>query len=181
MQPTQAHPGHYWRTDDEAHLCFNEAGPEQPQTIRCYNMHDYINRGETREVPVSALEFLGAGIFGEARPSGLGPTTRWTGDSHRYGIYRNSSGLYRDGIVMLECHGGGMVGYAFDSKTAGETWERIVASFPPEIIWNLCNQIADAHRATQEAVRRRVYQAFVEGRLKKRRRHNQIYVELLAA
>ena len=44
MNPTQAHPGYYWHTNDPADLAFNEYGPDQPQTIRCYNMQDHLNK-----------------------------------------------------------------------------------------------------------------------------------------
>jgi hypothetical protein len=131
MQPTQMMPGHYWRTNDPADLPFNEAGSVQPATVRCYNMQDHLNRGEARDVPVKGLECLATGRFGDPRPSGAGVRARWTGDSHRYGIYRNPSGLYENGIVVLECHGSGMVGYAFDNSVAGETWEHIADSFFP--------------------------------------------------
>ena len=179
MIPTQAHQGHYWKTNDAADLPFNEAGSEPPQTIRCYNMQDHLNRGECRNVPLTPLEFLAVGIFGESRPSGLGSTTRWTGSSHRYGVYRNPAGLYRNGIVILEAHGGGMVGYAFDNIVAGETWELIAKTFSPEMVWNLCNQIAHAYRAARDAERAIVFRAFSEGRLKKKRRGKSIpvYVE----
>jgi hypothetical protein len=179
MQPTQSHPGHYWMTDDAANLWFNEAGPEQPQTIRCYNMQDHLNRGEIREVSVDQLQFLAAGLFGEARPTGFSSTTRWTGDSHRYGIYRNPSGLYRNGIVVLECHGGGMCGYAFDNLVAGETWQYLAVHLPPEMIWNLCNQIAHSYRAARDSERHLWHRAFVEGRLKKRRRNNKVHIEMV--
>lgn len=181
MQPTQSRPGHFWTTDDVAQLWFGESGPEPPQTVRCYNMQDHLNSGEAREAPVSGLEFLGAGIFGEARPSGSNSTTRWTGDSYRYGIYRNPSGLYKNGIVVLEHHGGGMFGYAFDYLVAGDTWGHIAVSFPPEMIWNLCHQIARAYRAARDAERQIVYQAFADRRLNKRRRNHGVYVEMTAA
>ncbi|WP_158790007.1 hypothetical protein [Granulicella sp. L60] len=180
MNPTQERPGYYWKTNDPADLPFNEAGPEKPETVRCYNMQDHLNQGEFRHVPVAGLEFLTFCQFGEARPSRLA-RIRWTGDSHDYGIYRNPSGLYKDGIVMLECHGGGMVGFTFDNLISGETWEHIAANFSSEMIWNLCNQVAHAYRAARDAERQIVYRAFAEGRLKKRRRHNKIYVELVAA
>jgi hypothetical protein len=178
MIPTQAHEGHYWKTNDAADLSFNEAGPEQPQTIRCYNMQDHLNRGECRDVPLDTLELLAAGIFGEGRSSGLGSTTRWTGATHRYGIYRNPAGLYKNGIVVLEAHGGGMHGYVFDNLVAGDTWERIAKDFPPEMIWNVCNQMARAYRAAREAERAIVFRAFYEGRLKKSKRRGSVYVHI---
>ncbi len=179
MNPTQAHPGHYWHTDDPADLAFNEASHNQPRAIRCYNMQDHLNKGEFRDVPVASLEYLGAGIFGEARPSGFGSTTCWTGSSHRYGIYRNPSGLYRSGIVMLECHGRGMFGYAFDNLVAGETWDYIAAHWEPEMIWNLCYQIADAYNTARNAERHAVCAAFLEGRLKSRRKGGARWAQIL--
>lgn len=179
MNPIQAHPGHYWHTDDPADLAFNESGPDQPMTVRCYNMQDHLNKGEFRYVPVATLEYLAAGIFGEARPSGLGVTTRWTGSSHRYGIYRNPAGLYRSGIVILECHGGGMRGYAFDNLVAGETWGYIAAQFKPEMIWNLCNQIAHAYNTARDAERHEICTAFLEGRLKSRRKGGKRWAQVL--
>jgi hypothetical protein len=49
------------------------------------------------------------------------------------------------------------------------------------MIWNLCNQIAHAYRAARDAERQNMYRAFAEGRLKKRRRLNKIYIELVAS
>ena len=179
MNPTQTHPGHYWHTNDPADLAFNESGSDQPQTIRCYNMQDHLNKGEFRDVPVAMLEYLGAGIFGEARPSGLASTTRWTGSSHRYGIYRNPCGLYRTGVAILECHGGGMHGYAFDNLVAGETWEHIAIHFAPEMVWNLCNQLAHAYSTARDAERHAICTAFLEGRLKSRRKGGKRWVQVL--
>ena len=172
MIPTQAHPGHYWKTNDPADLCFNEAGSDQPQTVRCYNMQDYLNKGEFRNVPVASLEYMVHGHFGEAR----GIQTRWSGDSHKYGIYRNPTGLCKNGIVVIECHGGGMVAYAFDNLVAAELWGHIAATFSPEMIWNICNQISHACRAARDAERNNIFQAFVDGRLKKRKRDKRVTV-----
>jgi hypothetical protein len=74
-----------------------------------------------------------------------------------------------------------MVGYAFDNLVAGETWEHIASTFSTEMIWNICNQIAHAYSAARDAERHIAFRAFAEGRLKKRRRHNQVYVEVIAA
>lgn len=179
MQPTQKRPRYYWNTNDAAGLSFNESGSVAPTSIRCFNMQDHLNRGEFRDVPVEALTYLASGVFGEARPAG--EAAKWTGDSHRYGIYRNPSGLYKNGIVVLESHGAGMVGYAFDNLVAGETWQHIAVTFSPEMIWNLCYQIAHAYRAARDAERGILQRAFIEGRMKKRRRSNRVYVEVVPA
>jgi hypothetical protein len=131
MIPTQDRIGYYWTTNDDAALPFNEAGVAQPTHVRCFNMQDNLNSGAERRVPVSDLALMAVGTFGVGRPCpGLSTTTKWTGSSHKYGIYRNTSGLYKDSIVILECHGGGMVGYAIDSITAGGTWSHIATSAP---------------------------------------------------
>ena len=178
MIPVQDCPGHYWRTNDAVDLHFNEAGTEQPQIVRCFNMQDHLNSGEARNVPVEGLSLLAPGIFGAGRPCRSGSNARWTGDSYRYGIYRNPAGLYKDGIVILERHGGGMQGYAFDSIVAGETWGLIAHSFSTEMIWNLCNQMANAYRAARDAEKVIVFRAFADGRLKKSRRNHTTYVHM---
>jgi len=179
MHPTQFRLGHYWKTNDPADLTFNEAGTKPPNAIRCFNMQDFLNHGECRDVLVETLEFLGSGTFGEARPSVA--STRWTGDSHRYGIYRNRAGVYKNGVIVVECHGGGMFGYAFDNLVAGETWEYVARNLSPETIWNLCYQIAGAYRTARDAEKRLLSLAFLEGRMKKRRKNNKVYVEIVAA
>lgn len=176
MQPTQKRSGYYWNTNDPADLSFNESGPLAPTSVRCFNMQDHLNRGEFRDVPLEALTYLASGTFEEARPAG--GTTKWSGNSHRYGIYRNSSGLNKNGIVLVECHGAGMVGYAFDNLVASETWEHIATTFSQEMIWNLCYQIAHAYHAARDAERTILQCAFIEGRMKKRRRSRRVYVEI---
>jgi hypothetical protein len=180
MNPIQRHPNWYWNTNDAADLDFNESGSNPPLTICCYNMQDHLNRGEAREVPVASPNLLGVGSFGEPRPSGSAPI-RWSGDSHRYAIYRNPSGLYKNGIVVLERHGGGMFGYTFDNLVAGETWEHIARFFTTEMIWNLCYQMAGAYRTARDAERNILYRAFLENRLKKRRHRKMLYVDLISA
>lgn len=180
MKPTQLHPGHYWRSGDPADIWFNEHGIEQPETIRCFNTHDHLNRGESRTVAVSSLEFVAAGLFGEARP-GVAAPIRWTGDSHRYGLYRNVAEWGCPSIVMLECHGGGMRGYLFDHLVANETWEFVARSMPPEMIWNLCKQISDVYETGRMAERESLFRAFAEGRMRKRRKSGRVRVEITPA
>jgi hypothetical protein len=49
------------------------------------------------------------------------------------------------------------------------------------MIWNLCHQIAAVYRTARDAERHIQHRAFIEGRLKKRRHSNRIYVEQLPA
>ena len=64
MIPAQEAPGYYWRTNDAADLAFNEAGPQPPTHISCYNLHDTLNRGEIAQVPIGELHFLARAHFG---------------------------------------------------------------------------------------------------------------------
>jgi hypothetical protein len=80
MIPAQEAPGYYWRTNDAADLAFNEAGPQPPTHISCYNLHDTLNRGEIAQVLIAELHFLARAHFG-IRNVG------WTGDAYRFGIY----------------------------------------------------------------------------------------------
>ncbi len=66
--------------------------------------------------------------------------------------------------------------YAFDNLIAGERWGHIAATFSPEMIWNICNQISHACRAARDAERNKIFQAFVDGRLKKRKREMRVTV-----
>ncbi len=136
-------------------------------------MSDYINRGEAHDVPVASLQYLAAGIFGEPRSS-VTATIRWSGDSHRYGIYRHLSPHTHQSIVLLERHNGGMVGYHFEQSYAIETWETLARTLVPELIWNLCNQFAETYHAARAAERGDMYCALLEGRMKKRSRNPAI-------
>jgi hypothetical protein len=99
MIPAQEAPGYYWRTNDAADLAFNEAGPQPPTHISCYNLHDTLNRGEIAQVPIGELNFLAKAHFG-VRNVG------WTGDAYRFGIYRLTRQFSRPEIVIIVSHGG---------------------------------------------------------------------------
>ncbi len=111
MIPAQEAPGYYWRTNDAADLAFNEAGPQPPTHISCYNLHDTLNRGEIAQVPIAELHFLAKAHFG-VRNVG------WTGDAYRFGIYRFSRQFGRPEIVIVVSHGGGMEAYLLSDLVA---------------------------------------------------------------
>jgi hypothetical protein len=116
MIPAQEAPGYYWRTNDAADLAFNEAGPQPPTHISCYNLHDTLNRGEIAQVPIAELHFLAKTHFG-VRNVG------WTGDAYRFGIYRFSRQFGRPEIVIIVSHGGGMEAYLLSDLVAHQTWK----------------------------------------------------------
>ena len=72
-----------------------------------------------------------------------------------------------------------MHGYAFDNLVAGKTWEHIATHFTPEMIWNLCNQLAHAYKTARDAERHALCTAFLEGRLKMRRKGGKRWAQVL--
>ncbi|MBZ5505985.1 MAG: hypothetical protein LAO78_10905 [Acidobacteriia bacterium] len=174
MIPAQEAPGYYWRTNDAADLAFNEAGPQAPTHISCYNLHDTLNRGEIAQVPIGELHFLARAHFGVRNVD-------WTGDAYKFGIYRFTRQFGRPEIVIVVSHGGGMEAYLLSDLVAHQTWTNVAEHLSEDLRWNLCYEIMHAHRAVKTEATRVVMQLFLEGRLKKRRRRNRSYVQVLPA
>jgi hypothetical protein len=174
MVPVQETPGYYWRTNDAADLAFNDAGPQPPTHISCYDLHYTLNRGEIAQVPIAELHFLARAHFGDRNVG-------WTGDAYRFGIYRFTRQFGRPEIVVIVSHGGGMEAYSLSDLVAHQTWSHIAEHLSEDLRWNLCYEIMHAQRAVKDEATRIVKQLFLEGRLKKRRRRNRSYVQVLAA
>ena len=173
MIPTQEHPGQYWRSSDPADIWLNEAGAESPTVITCQTP-----QGGAATVRVDDLKFIGAGLFGEGRPC-LGGNATWTGNSYRYGIYECYKPYSGPAIVILQSSGGGMDGLILSSTTSVETWEHLAATSKPEMLWNICHEIYELRREGIEGVKRSIFAAFIEGRLRKsRKRHGVITVTM---
>lgn len=174
MNPQQLQPGYYWRTNDAADLAFSEAGPEQPTHINAYNLHDTLNRGENAKIAVADLQLMRKAYFGDRNVG-------WTGDAYKFGIYHHTVECGRPAIVILVSHGGGMEAYVLSDLVAVQTWTYLVANLSEELLWNLCYEILQAHRAVNSATTRRILQLFLEGRLKKRKCRNRLSVEIRPA
>ena len=176
MIPTQDRPGTYWISDDPATIWFNEAGPECPAVITCQTP-----QGGTATVRVDDLKFIGAGLFGEGRPC-LGGNAKWTGNSYRYGIYLAHKPYSGPAIVILQSSGGGMEGLLLSSTTSAEMWQHLAANTKPEMLWNFCHELYELRREALEGVKRSIFAAFIEGRLKRsRKRKGVISVTIEAA
>jgi len=172
MIPTQNAIGHYWRTNDAADLAFNEAGTQQPTHVTCYNLHDTLNRGESEEVPTGELHLLARAYFG-------GRNVGWTGDAYKFGIYHRRVQIGRPEIVIVVSHGRGMEAYALSDLVAVQTWTHLVDKLSEELLWNLCYEIMHVQRAVKDETTRKMGRLFLEGRLKRRRRQNRVYLEVL--
>jgi hypothetical protein len=176
MIPTQDHPGQCWRSSDAADIWLNESGTEVPTAITCQTP-----QGGAAIVRVDDLKFIGAGLFGEGRPC-LGGNAKWTGNSYRYGVYECSKAYSGRAIVILQSSGGGMEGLLLSSTTTAETWQHLAANSKTEMLWNICHELYDLRREALEGVKRSIFAAFIEGRLKKsRKRKGVISVSIEAA
>ena len=177
MIPTQEHPGQYWRSSDPADIWLNEAGAESPTLIICQTP-----QGGTATVRVDDLKFIGAGLFGDGRPCLGGGDVNWTGASYRYGVYLVHKPYSGPAVVILQSSGGGAEGLMLSSTTSVETWEHLAATSKPEMLWNICHELYEVRREGLEGVKRSIFAAFIEGRLKKsRRRKGVISVTMEAA
>jgi hypothetical protein len=82
---------------------------------------------------LAPFELIGVGEFGEGRPSFLGSGTKWTGASHRYGVYK-----HKESLLIIESHGGGEQGYFDEHTHAIELFDHLCSTLPPERIWDIC-------------------------------------------
>jgi len=126
--------------------------------------HSGIGLPESREIETATLEFIGAGLFGEPRDGG---GHQWTGDSYKFGIY-----LSGRNTVIIQQDGSGIYPYLLDELEADKTWREICARLTPELLWNLCISLTSTYRKGREDERNRLHRMFLEGKLKKRQRHN---------
>ena len=172
MSPVQLQPGYYWRTNDAADLAFSYAGPDQPTHIECFNLHDTLNRGEITQVPVGELRLMRKAYFGKRKVG-------WTGDAYKFGVYQRTQQIGRPEIAILVSHGGGMEAFLLSDLVAVPTWNHLSANLSEEYRWNLCSEVMQAHRAVKTEATRATMRLFLDGRLKKRRRHHRITVEVL--
>jgi hypothetical protein len=165
----QEHEGYNWHTDDQAYLYLANTGhlPEAPAELPAF----IIGRGgvvepATRIVKLGPLRFMGLGLFGASRPCGYSSTTRWTGDAYRFGIYEEPGKR----VVIIRTDGSGTSAYAVDETDALDTWQKLVAALPSEVLWNLCMTLSNTYRKSRADERQVVLRHFLEGKLRKRKR-----------
>jgi hypothetical protein len=60
------------------------------------------------------------------------------------------------------------------STTSVETWEHLAATSKPEMLWNICHELYELRREGLEGMKRSIFAAFIEGRLKKSRRRKGV-------
>jgi hypothetical protein len=124
--------------------------------------------------------------FGPGRPCSFDSKTLWTGDSYRYDIFRQV-GLHRDFMALRWWNGSGEGWLIAEEKGRSEVCLlAMIADMPvEERRWDACHFLWEtAHKSELAGGRseaHRYAQAFVEGRLKKRRRKGTVRVEIVPA
>jgi hypothetical protein len=184
MRLIQEHTGWNWHTDDPAKLHIRDSGSntEARNMLERHVMHDSASYGEFIEVEVEKLEFLASAMFGVGRVSSPGSNTKWTGDAYKHGIYRwRRPFSVCPAIVIIEVHGGGTQGYYWNTLTAHETWTHLADILSSEALWNVCHDLCQMYHNARNVERRELHRQFLEGRLRKRRRNHNLYVEVLPA
>ena len=178
MNFVQDRPGEYYHTDDLARIYFRGSGTEAPGRLRCAGMGYALSAHSDEEfdVELSPFELMGVGRFGEGRLCWEGSTTKWTGSSHTYGVYK-----YRKSLLIIESHGGGEQGYFDESSHAIELFEQLCSTLSAERIWDLCYLIATTENRAYRKGRYEMTKLFLQGRLKRRRRKNQYRLEITPA
>jgi hypothetical protein len=167
MIPKQDHPGHYWRTDDAANIAYRigSNGTVSAPSVK---------------LEVSLLECIGPVEFGPARPDGS-TRTKWTGDYKRFGLYSTVHPFFggRTGLVIIQNDGAGLRAYFVYQLDALETFTQLYRTLPQPLLWDVLSALTSTYRAGVRDGQRRVQAAFLEGRLKKRRKNNRVTVEEL--
>jgi hypothetical protein len=165
-----------WKTEDLVQIFFQ--GVSKPTTVEAFIVgHTGIVKPISVPIPLPELEFIGAGLFGEARPCSFSSTTKWTGDAYKYGIYRRVNRIEREQIVVLRQDGSGIHAYVAEGSSGRELWEHLCASLRQEQLWDLCHMLTGTHeKARKDASSERqglIFRAFTEGRLVKRKIRGQ--------
>ena len=159
-----------WHSDDAARLYWyksehpgSDRAPSAPERLTAYVIgHTGIVMGEHVIVEVAALDFLGAGLFGEGRPCSFNSAVKWTGDSYRYGIYAVNGHAGRHVIIRKD--GSGIYIYL----DAGHTdWKALCSSLPSERLWDLCQVIGHTYHQGRDHERQRLYRLFAQGGIKR--------------
>jgi hypothetical protein len=173
----QEHPSWNYRTDDAAQIYFRSSEKGAPTHLRCVGMGFELSAhsGTEYSVELAPFECIGAGSFGEGRLCFQSGGTKWTGNSHKYGIYK-----HRGSLLILESHGGGEQGYLDRDSHAIELFDHLCATLPPERLWDICYLSAKTENRAHRKGREEMTMLFLQGRLKRRRRNNRYRVEILS-
>jgi hypothetical protein len=123
--------------------------------------------------------------FGEARGVKYQGDGGWSGDCYRYDIFRRLSGTKNQAQWAIRwTHGGGtgwLIGTPYTAMY--DSLIQLIAIQPNEASrWDYCHAICEGidktARETASEVKAHIAGAFINGRLKKRRKNGEITVEI---
>ena len=176
MRFSQNRPEENYHTDDAANIYFRRSAQRAPTHLHCVGMGFALCAHSEAEfnVELAPFELIGVGAFGVARPTDAVSNTKWTGDSHKYGVYK-----HRNSLLILESHGGGEQGYYERHSHGIELFDGLCATLPPERIWDICHLIATTENRAYRKGRHEMSVLFLENRLKRRKRHGYYRLEIL--
>lgn len=160
-----------WQSQDSMALCFREI----PQVIIARNWgHDscYNVLGDA-QIEVEQLEFAARVDFGPARTTSFSTSTKWSGNSYRYGIYwikdEIDGGLNTRRVAIFEVNGSGTFLYIWAQADAVLLWNRIITNVPAPNLWDLIHGIVGTMRKAESRERNRLYGQFAAGKLKRKK------------
>jgi hypothetical protein len=177
MKFIQDSPELNYHTDDDAKIYFRGSKAQPPTHLHCVGMGYTLSANSHQEFDVDLAPFglIGVGRFGEGRPcGGLNGSTKWTGSSHTYAIYK-----HRWDLLIIESHGGGEQGYIDRHSHAIELFDSLCANLPTERIWDICYLIANTENRAYRKGRQELTTLFLQGRLKRKRRNHQWFLNIL--
>ena len=167
-----------WYTDDDAKLYFfNQTTMENPDRREnpapASISASVIGRvGEPVNIPIADLTYIGAGLFGEARPS-ISASIKWSGDSYKFGIYLITR-YNHTSVVIVRQDGSGRRAYQLEGINLNQAWQSYCTKLSSPELWDLCKLITDSYNNAMEQGKRQVEEAFLQGNLKKVRGKNRV-------
>jgi hypothetical protein len=176
MKFVQEQPHRNYCTADPAKIYFRRSEHREPTHLQCsrigYELSEHCEGMST--VELAPFEFVGAGVFGAARPCDPASSTKWTGASHKYGVYKN-----RNQILIIESNGRGEYGYLERYSGNVRLFEGLCALLPAEQVWDICRLIVETQKQAYRKGRSEMTTLFLQNRLKRRRRNNRPRLEIL--
>lgn len=134
----------------------------------------YPNGITTFEVKTAEWKHVSRATFGPARGTRNG-SGGWTGNSHRYDIYRYAgTDIFNERAWAVRySHGGGQGWFLYRPLSGKTTPMEHAVSLPEPQRWDVCNFLCESvERTATEAARdefNRIAHAFAQGRLRKRK------------
>ena len=180
-----------WRTKDDAQICFSrytnlmlrEIGDDQPTTLTAVRNNSNLVEPPTIEIPLSELKLI---VSTKCEPRG--GTTKWDSNT-TCGAYQWDRPHGKPGLVIYQVNGTGNHFMFMHQLELLHSFRVIVGDAPPIVLWDLIQSWFSTYgrgkEHATEAVTTKYKQAFVDGRLKKRKKRNEetfkVWIEPAAA